>query len=293
MRLYQFIIIALLSIVYYNCTKEEDFIVEEVPYKRVSMYDTNSSNKVLKFESQYYYKYDRFFITNPDSLDYLYNFSSKNEEIEFTYPKQDIEHLWKGVEMIKELLLDAYPDKFIHDHFPYSIMLADGKMYDPAHMDEEALYLMGRYFCIFSIQDISQMSFEEKAAVSVKLHETIWRYIGLCDRGIELPDEFYSYGDRENLYGQFLMDEKYEKYFDPDALYEIGFPNLFRFLDVIPVIPNRGEDVGYWMSFLIETPDDEIQALLDKYEAMQIKYTHLMRLFEKWNIDYKKLRYKE
>lgn len=93
MKSYQFILIILLGLSLYNCDKEDDIIVDEVPYKRVHMYDTNSSNKVIKFISQYYYTYDHFLITDPDSSDYLYNFSSKNELLEITPPEQDEEHL--------------------------------------------------------------------------------------------------------------------------------------------------------------------------------------------------------
>ena len=293
MKYYQFLLIIILGISFYNCYEEDPIVAEKIPYKRVQMYDTNSTDKVLNFVSRYYYKYDHFFITDPDSSDYLYNFSSKNESLEFNYPKQEQEHLWKGIEMIQKLVLDAYPEEFIRKHFPYSLILADDVIIDPALFDAEVLSCIGRYFCIFSIQDLEQMSLEEKVAASSKLHETLWRYIGMYDEGINIPDEFYQYGESLLLYGLFIQDEKLEYLYEEEARYELGFPRIFLFYDIIPVFPNKGEDIGYWISFLIDTPDDELQALLKKYEVMQIKYDLLTKALKEMGIDYKKLRYTE
>ncbi len=293
MKYYQFLLVILLGISFYNCYEEDPIVAEEIPYKREQMYDTNSTDKVLNYVSRYYYKYNRFFITDPDSSDYLYNFSSKNESLEFNYPKQDQEHLWKGIEMMQKLVLNAYPEEFIRKHFPYSLILADDVIIDPALLEEEVLSCIGRYFCIFSIQDLEQMSLEEKVAASSKLHETLWRYIGMYDEGINIPDEFYQYGESLLLYGQVIQDEKLEYLYEEEARYELGFPRIFLFYDIIPVFPNKGEDIGYWISFLIDTPDDELQALLKKYEVMQIKYDLLNKALKEMGIDYKKLRYTE
>lgn len=293
MKYYQFLLVILLGINFYNCYEEDPIVAEELPNKRVQMYEYNSTDKVLNFVSRYYYKYDHFFITDPDSSDYLYNFSSKNESLEFNYPKQDAEHLWKGIEMMQKLVLDAYPEEFIRKHFPYSLILADDVIIDPALLEEEVLSCVGRYFCIFSIQDLEQMSVEEKIAASSKLHETLWRYIGMYDEGINIPDEFYQYGESLLLYGQLVQDEELEYLYEEEARYKLGFPRIFLFYDIIPVFPNKGEDIGYWISFLIDTPDDELQAILKKYEVMQIKYDLLTKALKEMGIDYKKLRYTE
>lgn len=293
MKYYQFLLIIILGISFYNCYEEDPIVAEEIPYKRVQMYDTNSTDKVLNFVSRYYYKYNRFFITDPDSSDYLYNFSSKNESLEFNYPKQEQEHLWKGIEMMQKLALNAYPEEFIRKHFPYSLILADGVIIDPALLNEEVLSCIGRYFCIFSIQDLEQMSLKEKVAASSKLHETLWRYIGMYDEGINIPDEFYQYGESLLLYGQLIQDKELEYLYEEEARYELGFPRIFLYYDIIPIFPNKGEDIGYWISFLIDTPDDELQALLKKYEVMQIKYDLLTKALKEMGIDYKKLRYTE
>lgn len=293
MKYYQFLLVILLGINFYNCYEEDPIVAEELPNKRVQMYDTNSTDKVLNFVSRYYYKYDHFFITDPDSSDYLYNFSSKNESLEFNYPKQDAEHLWKGIEMMQKLVLDAYPEEFIRKHFPYSLILADDVIIDPALLEAKVLSCVGRYFCIFSIQNLEQMSVEEKIAASSKLHETLWRYIGMYDEGINIPDEFYQYGESLLLYGQLVQDEELEYLYEEEARYKLGFPRIFLFYDIIPVFPNKGEDIGYWISFLIDTPDDELQAILKKYEVMQIKYDLLTKALKEMGIDYKKLRYTE
>ncbi len=53
----------------------------------------------------------------------------------------------------------------------------------------------------------------------------------------------------------------------------------------------KDEDVGTWIRFLIETPDDEIQEIINTYEAMRTKYEILVKALERVGIDYKKLRY--
>ena len=49
----------------------------------------------------------------------------------------------------------------------------------------------------------------------------------------------------------------------------------------------RSEDVGTWIRFLIETPDDEILEIINTYEAMRTKYEILVKALEQVGIDYK------
>lgn len=284
MKLYQFIFIILFSISFYNCYEEGNIVAEESPYKREQMYDTNSNNKVIQFVSRYYYQYDRFFITDPDSSDYLYNFGGKNEDLQITPPKQDNEHIWKGIETVKTLLLDAYSKEFIHDHFPYSLILTDETL-EPI-FEEPADYYTGRYFCMIRIQYLNDMTQNEKEYNSSKLHEMIWFYIGLYDEFIKLPAEFYKFG--EGYYGEM------KGLWSPEKRYQYGFAS-----NKVPDdwgmtwFPSKGEDIGSWIGFLLQTPDDELQKILDTYEAMRIKYKYLVTALEAAGIDYHKLRYTE
>lgn len=285
MKLYQFIFIILFSISFYNCYEEGDIVAEELPYKREQMYDTNSNNKVIQFVSRYYYQYDRFFITDPDSSDYLYNFGGKNEDLQITPPKQDDEHIWKGIETVKTLLLDAYSKEFIHDHFPYSLILTDETLEPIFELPED--FYVGRYFCMIRIQDLNDMDLEEKEYVSSKLHEMIWLYIGLYDEFIKLPAEFYKFGEDYYNYNDFGTQWTNEQ------LYTLGFAsNKLAELEVT-WLPTKGEDIGSWIGFLIKTPEDELQDILNTYEAMRIKYKYLVTALEAAGIDYKKLRYTE
>ena len=274
MKSYQFILIILLGLSLYNCDKEDDIIVDEVPYKRVHMYDTNSSNKVIKFISQYYYTYDHFLITDPDSSDYLYNFSSKNELLEITPPEQDEEHLWKGIEFLKELLLDFYSTDFIKSHFPYSIILVD-EMADPVFGLPANCYT-GRYFCCVTIQDMDNMSPEEKAFYSAELHEAIWFQIGLYEENfLDLPDGFFTisfeYYNYNNLFALWPREQHYK----------IGIARNKLEQWEATWLPTKGEDVGTWIRFLIETPDDEILEIINTYEAMRTKYEILVKALER------------
>ena len=48
-----------------GCFNEDDIHVEEQSYKR--KYDTTSTDPVWKYVSEYYYKYGKLLITDPDS----------------------------------------------------------------------------------------------------------------------------------------------------------------------------------------------------------------------------------
>ena len=273
-----------------NCYKEDDITAEIVPYKREQMYDTNSSDPVLKFVSQYYYRYGHFFITDPDSSDYLFNFgtilSTTKDQLEFVYPIQEQEHLMKGIQMVKTLLLDSYNQEFIKKHFPYSIILAD-KITD-ATWEESTDYYLGIYYCIFKIQDTENIEPEEKNYISAKLNEHIWSYMATNENVPSLPAEFYQFG--EGLYGTF------EGMISDDAMYGKGFTGSAlpgELEDVLLVYPTKGQDIGKWIKFLILTPDEEIERLVNTYEAMRIKYDLLTKALKEMGIDYKKLRYTE
>ena len=289
MKSYQFIILVLTSIFLCNCYKEDDIIAEITPYKRIDLYDTNSSDPVLKFVSQYYYRYGHFFITDPDSSDYLFSFGveNNNSNLELTLPTQEEKHLLQGIQMVKTLLLDSYSTEFIKAHFPYSIILADD--ITDSKWEEPVDYYLGLYFCFFKIQDIGSMDAEEKNYVTAKLNEYIWTYIATYENVPSLPAEFYQFG--EGLYGTFYEDDPSE-----DAMYGFGFtgsslPGFWE--DYMLWYPTKGQDIGKWIKFLIQNPDEEIERLINKYEAMRIKYDYLTKALKEMGIDYKKLRYTE
>lgn len=287
MKQYQFIFILLLCIGFCNCYEKEDIKVTELPYKREQMYDTTSNNKIIKFISQYYYKYDRFFITDPDSSDYLYNFKEKNKALQVTPPVQDEEHLWEGILTIKTLLLDHYNPEFIRKYFPYSIILTDHISIPGLFGNMESNYYTGRYFSMFKIQNQENMDQEEKIKVSGYLHEQIWTFIATYEDVITLSEKFYQFG--EKLYGtDYPMG-----YFTQEELYEQGFiDNAIPDEDYF-IFPTKGQDIGQWIRFLIITPEHELQEIIKTYNVMQIKYNYLVEALKKMGIDYTLLKYKE
>ena len=292
MKSYQFIILILASIFLCNCYKEHEITAEIVPYKREQMYDTNSSDPVLKFVSQYYYRYGHFFITDPDSSDYLFNFGTlKNDDIQLTLPEQKQEHLLQGIQMVETLLLDSYNTEFIKKCFPYSIILVDNIVTMDLFTGEDLTiyYYQGLYYCYFIIQDIQNMNIEEKKDVAANLNEYLWTYIGTYENVLSLPAEFYQLG--EGLYGTLYEDELTE-----DAMYGNGFAGnalLGEFSAFFLQYPTKEQDIGKWIKFLIQTPDEEIERIINKYEAMKIKYDLLNKALKEMGIDYKKLRYTE
>ena len=285
MKTHRLLVAVLLAVVFYSCYEEEEVVAEIVPYKRTSWYDTTSTDRIVKFVSEYYYKYDRFFITDPDSSDYWYNFQSKYDELQVELPEQDDEHLWNGCEYVQTLLLDFYEADFIRAHFPYSIILVDNVADQLLGLPVD--YFLGRYFGMVAIKDMGDLGVEEKKTYSAKLHEMVWGYIGLYDSSLGLPNEFYRFGegsyDTQDWSGELTSEQLYEKGFTHNKVAGWGFTWF----------PSKGEDIGYWMNFLITTPDDELEEILATHEAMRVKYDHLVQALGRMNVDYKKLRYTE
>ena len=181
-------------------------------------------------------------------------------------------------------MLDFYSTDFIKSHFPYSIILVD-EMADPVFGLPANCYT-GRYFCCVTIQDMDNMSPEEKAFYSAELHEAIWFQIGLYEENfLDLPDGFFTisfeYYNYNNLFALWPREQHYK----------IGIARNKLEQWEATWLPTKGEDVGTWIRFLIETPDDEILEIINTYEAMRTKYEILVKALERVGIDYKKLRY--
>ena len=109
------------------------------------------------------------------------------------------------------------------------------------------------------------MSPEEKAYYSAELHEAIWFQIGLYEENfLDLPDGFFTisfeYYNYNNLFALWPREQHYE----------IGIARNKLEQWEATWLPTKGEDVGTWIRFLIETPDDEIQEIINTYEIYKI-----------------------
>ena len=64
----------LCGLLFIGCFDDETIHADYVAYGRV--YDTTSTDPVVKYISQYYYKYNKIIILDPLPGDYMFNFQS-------------------------------------------------------------------------------------------------------------------------------------------------------------------------------------------------------------------------
>ena len=111
-----------IGLLFAACFEDETIHADYVDYGRG--YDTTSTNPVWKYVSQYYYKFGKEIILDPDTSDYMFNFQSKNE-VRIVPPRQDEAHLSEALQFLREMFLDGYSDHVKEKIFPYAVILGD------------------------------------------------------------------------------------------------------------------------------------------------------------------------
>lgn len=66
------IMFVLSGLLFIGCYENETIHADYMEYGRI--YDTTSTDPVLKYISQYYYKFGKLLIVDPDTADYIFNF---------------------------------------------------------------------------------------------------------------------------------------------------------------------------------------------------------------------------
>ena len=103
---------------------------------------------------------------------------------------------------------------------------------------------------------------------------------------IEIPYEFYAstrqlYGEEVDLDGGYLSQEK---------VYELGFVYIDDWWMEYPM--SYVEDAGYFIEFLLETPQEEIDEIRATYPLLKERLDVIVSMLESYGIDYKNLGYK-
>lgn len=279
------------------CFDDENIHADYVEYGRV--YDTTSSDPVLKYISQYYYKYgNKVLITDPDTADYMFNFQMKNR-VRMVEPRQDQEHLVKALTFLKELFLDGYSDRVKKEVFPYAIIMADS-IYDERNNEYVNMYTASSYVAFLVNDETLSKNEEEKVALSREWNQTFLNYC-MDKIGWTAPEEFYLYSDEE--YG------KKENWFitgveegDLDAVWERGYPigKWDYYYD-----DNWNKEYGYAVSssrsgylekffeFLFTTPQETINKAIQDHEKLRNAHDVLdQALKDDFGIDYRTMIYK-
>lgn len=289
MKTINYILIAFIALICWQCYNEDPIQVELGSYHR--HYDINSPDTVVRFISQYYYKYGRVFITDPDSSDYLYNFQSKNA-LSMKMPEQTTEHLLYGISYMKEMFLDFYPDKFIKEHFPVNLIISDSIYTIGFGSKEYDMYRSRNFLALNTGPKTKDYTFDEKKHLSLNMHiEFIVYMLYLNQNAIDLTTFFSS--------GEKLYSTKASSKLDITEIYKAGFMYDRAYWGNTEY-PSKSEDLEDWLSFIFgykkdkwsKIPDN-VDELIATYPVVKQKYEALTQAIKTCiGIDYKELIYK-
>lgn len=298
MKKYLLLSILLGSFILFGCFDEDEIHADLETYKRA--YDTTSTDPVWKYVSQYYYKYGKLFITDPDTSDYLFNFQYKYS-LWMQEPKQTTEHLLKGIQFVEEMLLNGFSDDFKREYFPFNIILADSIAYTggtSTKWDPRNIYCTKYHVSLQISEKLLNMTEEEKEELSTK-----WNLSFLLDfcsaygKGFNVPEDFYAVSRefRGRYQGaQLPKEEWYERgyiagitvghfkpFWDPDNGYDYtDFPNY------------DDTDFKYFFTGMITIPNEELQEIAENYPRVKARLEILDAELKKIGIDYRNMGYR-
>lgn len=282
------------------CFDDENIHADYVEYGRA--YDTTSSDPVLKYISQYYYKYGKILITDPDTADYMFNFQMKNK-VRMVEPRQDQEHLVEALTFLKELFLNGYNDQVKKELFPYAIIMADS-IYDWGNEKYVNMYTASSYVAFLVNDEMLNKNEEEKVELSMEWNNTFLNYC-MDKIGWTVPEEFYlysneEYGKRENWWipseGATEKDTA-----DINIVWEKGYPKGkwdWQYSGSekewgYSLASSREGYLEQFFDFLFTTPQETIDQAIADHEKLRKAHDVLdQALKEDFGIDYRTMIYK-
>ena len=288
-----------------GCYNEDDLHVGEQHYKRV--YDTTSSDPVWKYVSQYYYKYGKLLITDPDSSDYVFNFDSKYA-LWLQKPNQDKAHLQKSLQFIKEVFLDGYSDECKRELFPFKVILADSIVYigstEPGkEWQPRDIYVTDNHISFSVSEHTLNLSEEEKEELSSEWNGKFLNDYLKGKTGWSVPEEFYLYATDS----EFSSNFKHEIYpYTEEDYWALGYAKAkdfetygqgsdgeWGFIPVgFQVASSRASYLEQFIEFLFTTPQTTMQRAL-QFEKFKKAHDILdQSLKADLEIDYRNIGYK-
>lgn len=280
MKIFQYTLLFIAGFLLWNCTQEDSIDSELKTYRRT--YDSTSTDPVKKFEADYFYKYDKVFITDVDTADYLFNFKYKNR-IFIRQPEQSEVHLLYGINLMKNLFADAYAPEFIKAHFPFSLILGDDILDNTGFSTKQADMYVANGFIALNIGEMTQnLSPEEQKQLSAKLHTAL--LVDICWKSTSAlnPDLFFKH--TESTYGKKQSSE-----LSQDELYEAGYINPDPTTIYFTIFPTMNSDISDWINFILLTPQDELDEIIHAHDLMKAKYQSLDKALKDIGIDHRTL----
>lgn len=292
----------LCGLLFIGCFDDETIHADYVAYGRV--YDTTSTDPVVKYISQYYYKYNKIIILDPLPGDYMFNFQSKHD-VNMVQPPQDQESLLKRLQFLEEMFLNGYSDEVKNDMFPNIIILADS--IKNLNTDKEVDIYTTTYYIAFLVNDgMLNKSEKEKEILSRNWNKTFLNY---CTKKIDwkVPEEFYLYptddefNKKENWWLP-IPDATKKDTADINLVWERGYPtgNWTYYFAPYPVeewgYASSSSKSGYlekFFEFLFTTPQETIDKAIADHAKLKKPHDVLdQALKDDFGIDYRTMMYK-
>lgn len=289
-----------------GCFEENAIHADYVDYGRG--YDTTLTNPVWKYVSQYYYKYGKEIILNPDTSDYMFNFQAKND-VHIVPPRQDEGHLAEALQFVRDLFLDGYSDDVKEKMFPYAIILGDSITNTSRQpYVEENVYTASSYVAFLVNDGMLGKTEEEKAELSKQWNVTFLNYC-MNKVGWTAPESFYlyptdeEYGLRENWWVPVEGATEDSEPAPMDIIWEKGYPQgiwTWQYAEEwtdpneygYSVSSSRSGYLESFIDFLFSTPQEVIDGAIAKHEKLRHAHDVLDNaLKEDFGIDYRLVGY--
>lgn len=261
-----------------------------------------SQDVVQRLRYELYKKYKVYLITKPETYDYKFNFQRKNQLL-ITAPRQHLELLKAGVDLLEECFLGCYPEEFKIKHLPFSLILAEQILF-LGEQDKTPEYgaFAGRNFVAISgiKEGIDLYTQEEKARLRGEVNARYWVHFLRDVKGVfAVPEEFYRVSEvyyRKNVEAITELGEVSGKNPNEIDYHKLGFVSYNQrttFYDNDDQawwieVPDRETDLRQWIAYLFEKPRAERERVLDAYPHMKEKYEVLKTAFracEGYDID--------
>lgn len=271
------------------CSNENDIHAEV----EGSWYDLEDdpSDPVQHYIYQFYQDYGKIIIKDPEVEDYRYNFKKKNN-IRIVAPAQEAVLLADGLELVKKVFIDIYPDGFKEKYFPYSIIMADSILF--LGMEDQIpsyhSFASTNFVAVAGIRrGMKDYTEREIREIRGEVNGKFWSdYLSAIKNVFVVPDEFYAVSKK--FYKEDSWGWEVETPDDVDW-HEMGFisydPGNTMFDDDPDwggwwiQAPNESIDLSQWLAFIFSATSEERDVLLESYDLMKEKYRILKEVMMK------------
>lgn len=285
-----YLLTLIISSLLFSCDENENLSVE---FDKGKYYiGDNPKGEVQEFIYNFYSKYNTLILTNPDTSDYRYNFTSMNKIKLIPPVKKDIyiedltddeeKLLMDGLRFLKEVLFDQYTEEFKQKFFPATIQLADViKKWNEGFDTITPMTSASRNFIAISgiNSDLINISADKKEEYRREINYQLW-YNHLLHgvNKVNIPKSFYAVS--KDYYG---TDEKYT---DWEGDFEKSHNKGFIEGTIWGGYITDSEDVVSYLKHIFIIDRTKLNELMDNYPNIKLKYDILREaILKDFNID--------